>query len=348
MAQLLITGGAGFIGSHTCLALLEAGHNLIVLENYSNSSNEALRRVAELAGVRLGDRITLLQGDIRNQEDLEMAFSQEKKTIDAVVHFAGLKAVGESVQQPLRYWDVNVGGTCSLLGAMKRHGCRTIVFSSSATVYGYPKKVPIQETAIVQPISPYGRTKAAVEKLLTDVSESEDGWCIACLRYFNPVGAHSSGRIGESPYGMPNNLFPFVCQVAVGQRKELKIFGGDWPTTDGTPVRDYIHVMDLAEGHCAALEVLMRERPQVLTINLGCGYGYSVLEVVKAFESVSSMDVPFKIVARRPGDVSCSIADSTLAANRLGWVTRRNLVDMCRDAFAWQKDNPFGYFSKND
>lgn len=264
LAQLLITGGAGFIGSHTCLVLLEAGHQLVVLDNFSNSSPEALHRVAELAGLAEGSaQLRIVEGDIRNHSDLERAFdaAPAQQPIEAVIHFAGLKAVGESVQDPLRYWDVNLSGSRLLLERMQSRGCRTLVFSSSATLYGYPEQVPIPETAPVRPINPYGHSKAAVEQLLADLAASEAGWRIASLRYFNPVGAHPSGRIGEDPNGIPNNLFPFISQVAVGRRDELQVFGGDWPTADGTGVRDYIHVMDLAEGHGATLAMLLREPP---------------------------------------------------------------------------------------
>ena len=261
--------------------------------------------------------------------------------IRAVIHFAGLKAVGESVADPLRYWDVNVCGSRALLSAMNAHDCRTLVFSSSATLYGYPNAVPIPETAPVQPINPYGHSKAAVERMLADLSASAPStWRIACLRYFNPVGAHPSGRIGEDPLGIPNNLFPFISQVAVGARDQLSVFGGDWPTPDGTGVRDYIHVMDLAEGHRAALDCLLAEAPQLLTLNLGTGKGASVLEVVNAFEAASGRSVPCSVVARRPGDAAITVADPTLAEARLGWSTSRTLVDMCRDGWAWQSANP--------
>jgi len=344
MAQLLITGGAGFIGSHTCLVLLEAGHRLVVLDDFSNSSPEALRRVLELAGLPPGDpRLQTITGDIRSAADLERAFQAAPQPIEAVVHFAGLKAVGESVQDPLRYWDVNVAGSRCLLKAMQRHGCRTLVFSSSATLYGLPDQVPIAETAPVQPINPYGHTKAAVEQLLADLAASEPGWRIARLRYFNPVGAHPSGRIGEDPLGPPNNLFPFISQVAVGRRPELQVFGNDWPTADGSGVRDYIHVMDLAEGHRAALDTLLAEPPQLLTLNLGSGEGHSVLELVQAFEAASGRPVPYRVVARRPGDAACTGADPQLALQRLGWRTRRTLADICRDGWAWQQANPEGY-----
>ncbi len=346
MARLLITGGAGFIGTHTCLVLLEAGHELVVIDNYANSSPEALRRVAELAGPGAKGRLQVIEGDIRRSDDLERAFAAGTSTqagIEAVIHFAGLKAVGESVAEPLHYWDVNVGGSQRLLAAMAAHGCRTLVFSSSATLYGYPEAVPIPESAPVRPINPYGHTKAAVEQMLADVAASETGWRIACLRYFNPVGAHPSGRIGEDPNGIPNNLFPFISQVAVGQLEQVQVFGGDWPTPDGSGVRDYIHVMDLAEGHQAALEVLLAEEPQLLTLNLGSGQGHSVLEVVEAFGQACCQPIPYAVVERRPGDAAITVADASAAAARLGWRTRRNMTDICRDGWAWQSTNPQGY-----
>ena len=347
MTQFLITGGAGFIGSHTALVLLEAGHSLVVLDNFASSCLESLRRVQELAGSEATGRLTVVEGDIRSAADLERAFAAapENSPIEAVIHFAGLKAVGESVRDPLRYWDVNLGGSRQLLAAMQSQGCRTLVFSSSATLYGYPEVVPIPETAPIQPINPYGHSKAAVEQLLADLAASEPGWRIARLRYFNPVGAHPSGRIGEDPSGIPNNLFPFVSQVAVGRRQRLQVFGGDWPTPNGSGIRDYIHVMDLAEGHRAALEVLLAEPPQLLTLNLGSGQGHSVLHVVAAFEAASGRPVPYELVARRPGDAASSVADPALAAQRLGWRTRRGLAEMCRDGWAWQSANPSGYGS---
>ena len=338
---ILITGGAGFIGSHTCLVLLEAGYRLIVLDNFSNSSPESLRRVQELAGAEAASRLVVVEGDIRSADDLNRAFqaaagptgaaAHTTGQVAAVVHFAGLKAVGESIADPLAYWEVNVAGSGQLLAAMRAHGCRTIVFSSSATVYGIPEQVPIPETAPVRPINPYGQTKAAVEQLLADLAASEAGWRIARLRYFNPVGAHPSGRIGEDPHDVPNNLFPFVSQVAVGRREHLQVYGGDWPTPDGSGVRDYIHVMDLAEGHLAALETLLKEEPQLLTANLGSGQGHSVLEVVAAFAQASGRPVPYQLVNRRAGDAACSLADPAFATSRLGWSTQRSLAEICRD-----------------
>ncbi len=348
MAKLLITGGAGFIGSHTCLVLLEAGHDLIVIDDYSNSSPKALKRVANLAEENSDQtRLQVQIGDIRQQDCLEAIFAEATKQgnpIDAVIHFAGLKAVGESVREPLRYWDVNVCGSRSLMKVMETHGCRTLVFSSSATLYGMPELVPIPESSKIQPINPYGHSKAAVEQLLTDLfASSPNAWKIASLRYFNPVGAHPSGRIGEDPLGIPNNLFPFISQVAIGRRQTLPVYGNDWPTPDGTCVRDYIHVMDLAEGHKAALDCLFAEPPQQLTVNLGSGSGSSVLDVVKAFEAASSRSVPYELVARRPGDAAITVADPSLAAQRLGWKTSRSLADICRDGWAWQSMNPSGY-----
>lgn len=347
MAQLLITGGAGFIGSHSCLVLLEAGHNLVVLDNFDNSSPESLKRVLELAGPSAAGRLRVVEGDIRSAADLERAFEAAPagQPITAVVHFAGLKAVGESVREPLRYWDVNLCGSRQLLEAMQAHGCRSLVFSSSCTVYGLPEQTPISESAAIQPINPYGHSKAAVERLLADLAASEAGWRIARLRYFNPVGAHPSGRIGEDPRGIPNNLFPFVSQVAVGRRDCLQVFGGDWPTPDGSGIRDYIHVMDLAEGHRAALDVLLAESPQLLSLNLGSGQGHSVLEVVRAFELASGRSVPYTVVERRDGDAASTVADPRLAATRLGWRTRRSLEEMCLDGWTWQQANPEGYGS---
>ncbi len=362
---MLLTGGAGFIGSHTCLALLEAGHRVVVIDDFSNGSPEALRRVCELAGLggwrQLSPerwaaengkpaRFTLLKGDVRSPRDLDRAFEDGEvggDGVGAVLHFAGLKAVGESMGQPLRYWDVNVVGAVRLLEAMGRHGCQTLVFSSSATLYGITDRVPIPETAPLQPINPYGYTKAAVERMLADVAASAPGWRIALLRYFNPVGAHPSGRIGEDPNGLPNNLFPFLCQVAAGRRQRLEVFGGDWPTPDGTGIRDYLHVMDLAEGHGRALEELQAEPPQLLTLNLGSGHGHSVLDLVRSFEATNGLTLPYTVVDRRPGDSAISVADPREAERRMGWRTRRSLADICRDGWAWQSANPEGYRSSD-
>jgi len=346
MPQLLITGGAGFVGSHACLSFLESGYSLVVIDNYSNGSLQALRRVSELAGLNdNSERLNLVEGDICSISDLDRAFSLSKEPIEAVVHFAGLKAVGESLEIPLKYWDVNVTGSIRLLEAMKRYNCRTIVFSSSATVYGYPKVIPISEEADVNPINPYGKTKAAVENLLFDLNINEARWRTASLRYFNPVGSHPSGLIGEDPNGRPNNLFPFISQVAVGRMKELEIFGTDWPTSDGSAIRDYIHVMDLVEGHRCALEFLLDGPPQSFVMNLGSGKGHSVFEVLHSYEKVIERSLPFKIVSRRLGDVASSVADASLAKSRLGWETKRNLLDMCKDSWTWQRRNPLGYKS---
>ena len=301
----------------------------------------------------------MVEGDIRHPLDLSKAFATGWGRFDAVIHFAGLKAVAQSVHEPLLYWDVNVGGSQHLLAAMAEHGCHTLVFSSSATVYGLPERIPIPETAAVLPINPYGHTKAAVERMLADLAASEGsqppgskappsgGWRIARLRYFNPVGAHPSGRIGEDPQGPPDNLFPYVSQVALGRRPRLQVFGGDWPTPDGTGIRDYIHVMDLAEGHLATLEALWNEPPQLLTLNLGSGCGYSVLEVVRAFERASGRAVAFDLVTRRAGDAAHSVADPSEALRRLGWRARRDLGQMCADGWAWQQRHPQGYRSAN-
>lgn len=356
MAHLLITGGAGFIGSHTTLCLLEAGHSIVVLDNFVNGNHEALRRVAQLAhlppltavapGVweALGEQagLTVLQGDVRHPSDLEGAIKMHP--VHAVLHFAGLKAPAESIRKPLHYWDVNVSGSRSLFEAMQRHGCRTLIFSSSATVYGFPETIPISESAAVRPLHPYGHTKAAVEQLLADLAASEEGWRIARLRYFNPVGAHPSGLIGEDPKGEPTNLFPLIAQVALGQRSMLPVYGDDWPTADGSGVRDFIHVMDLAEGHCRALDHLLQgNHDTLLTLNLGTGKGISVLEMVQAFSAISGKPIPHGILPRRDGDTSTSVADPLLAKLAMGWSARRSLADMCRDGWQWQTANPLGY-----
>ena len=337
--RILITGGAGFIGSHTCLVLLEAGHALVVLDNFDNSSPEALKRVQELAG---RDALAVLEGDVRNSADLNRAF-REFGPIDGVIHFAGLKAVGESVADPLRYWDVNLNGSRALAAAMEQHGCRTLVFSSTSTVYGEPEQFPLREDLATAPVHPYAQTKLAVEQMLQALCRNHP-WRVACLRYFNPVGAHPSGRIGEDPLGIPNNLFPFITQVAAGRRDRLRVFGNDYPTHDGTGIRDYIHVMDLAEAHAVTLDHLFRQTaPSRLTLNIGTGHGLSVLDVVKGFEAATGLHIPYDLVDRRPGDVPRLQACPERATTVLGWTARRSLEEMCRDGWAWQQVNPTGY-----
>ncbi|MFN9623093.1 MAG: UDP-glucose 4-epimerase GalE [Cyanobacteriota bacterium] len=358
MANLLITGGGGFIGSHCTLCLLAEGHDVVVLESFANSDLEALRRVAQLANLPplnrtapgiwqargSGPGLTVIEGDVRHPVDVERAMAL--RPVEAVLHFAGLKALAESIREPLHYWDVNVHGSRCLLETMRRHGCRTLIFSSSATLYGYPASLPIRESAPVRPLHPYGHTKAAVEQLLADLAASEPGWRIARLRYFNPVGAHPSGRIGEDPRGEPTNLFPLIGQVAMGQRPSLAIFGTDWPTADGSGVRDYIHVMDLAEGHGSALKHLLQaEDDTLLTLNLGSGEGISVLEMVRAYADISGRPIPQVRQPRREGDAACSVADPSLAREVLGWSTRRNLTDICRDGWRWHGTHPRGYGS---
>ena len=333
---VLVTGGAGYIGSHACVALIEAGYDVVVLDNLCNSSQVALQRVQDICGTSVGFR----QGDIRDRACLDQLFNEHQ--VDAVLHFAGLKAVGESVEQPLQYYDNNVTGSLVLLAAMQQAGVRNLVFSSSATVYGDPVTVPIREDFAVGPTNPYGRTKLMVEDILADWHAANPDWSIGRLRYFNPVGAHASGRIGEDPQGTPNNLMPFVAQVAVGKREKLFVFGDDYATPDGTGVRDYIHVMDLVEGHVVALDYIRRECG-LHTINLGTGNGVSVLEMVGAFERVSGRPVPYEIVDRRPGDIATCWADPALAQALLQWKASRNLTQMCEDTWRWQSDNPRGY-----
>jgi UDP-glucose 4-epimerase len=334
--MILLTGGAGYIASHACVALLNAGHEVVVLDNLSNSSPVALERVARICG----KPPAFVEGDVRDVELLDRLFAE--RPIRAVMHFAGLKAVGESVEKPLEYYDNNVRGTLELLAAMRRAGVRTIVFSSSATVYGDPASVPIREDFPRSATNPYGRSKLMIEDILGDLDRAESGWNIARLRYFNPVGAHESGLIGEDPQGIPNNLMPFVAQVAIGRRERLSVFGSDYPTPDGTGVRDYIHVVDLAEGHLAALNWLEREGG-LLTVNLGTGQGYSVLDMVQAFEQASGRPVPYEIVGRRPGDIAACWADPSLARELLGWEAKRGIDAMCADAWRWQSMNPAGY-----
>ncbi len=333
---ILITGGAGYIGSHTAVTLMEAGHRVVLVDNLCNSSARVLDRLRRLCG----DAFEFVQADVRDGAALDALF--EHQTIASVIHFAGLKAVGESLAQPLRYFDHNVGGTISLLQAMERAGVRRLVFSSSATVYGDPASVPIPETAPLTATNPYGRTKLVCEDLLRELTHADARWQVAILRYFNPVGAHESGLIGEAPSGVPNNLMPYITQVAVGQRDALNIFGNDWPTPDGTGVRDYIHVMDLARGHLAALRYIEREG-QSLTVNLGTGAGVSVQQLVDTFARVTGHPIAHRHVARRPGDVAACWADTTLARTLLGWQAEHDLARMCEDAWRWQAMNPAGY-----
>lgn len=334
---ILVTGGAGYIGSHTTLVLMLAGYDVVVLDNLCNSSVESLHRVAAICG-RMP---IILHGDIRSANQLDAVFA--KYPIDAVLHFAGLKAVGESVRKPLEYYDINVGGSVSLCQAMARAGVYRLVFSSSATVYGATSRMPLQETSPTSlPTNPYGRTKLIVEEMLRDLAVSDPRWSIALLRYFNPIGAHKSGLIGDDPNGIPNNLLPYLTQVAVGRLEQLSVFGDDYPTRDGTGVRDYIHVMDLAEGHARTLEVL-RERSGVSVWNLGTGVGHSVLEVIDAFQRASRRTVPYRIMGRRPGDVAECWADPSRSALELGWEARRGLDEMMQDAWRWQSAHPNGY-----
>ena len=334
--MILLTGGAGYIGSHTGVSLLDAGHEVVILDNLSNSSRLAVERIARICG----KTPTFIEGDVRDAALLDRLFAE--LPIRAVMHFAGLKAVGESVEKPLEYYDNNVRGTLELLAAMRRAGVRTIVFSSSATVYGDPARVPIGEDFPRSATNPYGRSKLMIEDILADLHRAEPGWHVARLRYFNPVGAHASGLIGEDPRGIPNNLMPFVAQVAIGRRERLSVFGGDYATADGTGVRDYIHVVDLAEGHVAALGWLEREGG-MLTVNLGTGQGYSVLDMVRAFERASGRAVPYQIVERRAGDIAACWADPSLARRLLGWEARRGIDAMCADTWRWQTMNPDGY-----
>ena len=328
--MILVTGGAGYIGSHVCVALAAAGERFVVLDNFSNSRPSVLERVQQITG----QAVQCVQGDVRDAALLQELFASH--AIEAVMHFAAFKAVGESVAQPLRYYDNNVAGTVALLQAMDAAGVRSMVFSSSATVYGDPASLPIREDFPLSATNPYGWSKLMMEQVLADVAAAEPGlWRIARLRYFNPVGAHESGLIGEDPQGIPNNLLPYVAQVAAGQREALSVYGDDYPTVDGTGVRDYIHVCDLAEGHVAALRYL-RQHPGLLTVNLGTGRPVSVLEMVRGFEQASGRPVPYRIVARRPGDVAACWADPALAERLLGWRARRGVEAMCRDAWRWQ------------
>jgi UDP-glucose 4-epimerase len=334
--KVLVTGGAGYIGSHTCVELLKAGHDVVVVDNLSNSSEESLRRVQRIAGrAPVFERV-----DIRDGAGLDRIFGEH--AIDAVIHFAGLKAVGESVQQPLRYYRNNVEGTLALCEAMSSHGVFDLVFSSSATVYGDPHTVPITEDFPLSATNPYGRSKLMVEEILRDLGRADPRWNLVLLRYFNPVGAHESGLIGEDPNGIPNNLVPYITQVAVGKLEQLAVFGDDWPTPDGTGVRDFIHVVDLAIGHLKALDKLAAN-PGVVAYNLGTGQGYSVLQMIAAVEEACGRKINYRIAPRRPGDIATCYADPTFAAAELNWRAERGIAQMTRDAWNWQRSNPNGY-----
>ena len=334
--SILVTGGAGYIGSHTCVELLTAGYDVVVLDNLCNSCEESLQRVREITG----KDVTFYQADLLDEQAVNHVFDNEN--IEAVIHFAGLKAVGESVSKPLEYYHNNVTGTLILCDCMRRHGVKNIVFSSSATVYGSPKTVPIREDFALHVTNPYGRTKLMLEEILTDLHTSDPAWTVILLRYFNPIGAHKSGRIGENPRGIPNNLLPYVAQVAVGKLECVNVFGNDYDTPDGTGVRDYIHVVDLALGHVKALKKL-GENPGVVAYNLGTGVGYSVLDIIHAFEKACGKKIPYRITARRPGDIAVCYADATKAYQELGWKAVRNLDEMCEDSWRWQKNNPNGF-----
>lgn len=335
---ILVTGGAGFIGSHTCVSLTQAGYEVVIVDNYYNSSPKSLARINELCGKEL----KFYECDIRDKAGMDKIFKENK--IEAVIHFAGLKAVGESCQKPIEYYDNNIGGTLTLCDVMRENNCKNIVFSSSATVYGMDNVSPLKETMKTGgTTNPYGTTKYMIEIILEDIFKSDNKWNVTLLRYFNPIGAHKSGRIGENPNGIPNNLMPYITQVAIGKLPELSVFGDDYDTPDGTGVRDYIHVVDLAEGHVKALDNILEGNKGVQVFNLGTGQGYSVLEIVKAFEQASGKKVPYKIVARRPGDIATCYSDPSKAKEVLGWEAKRGLSEMCEDSWRWQSQNPNGF-----
>lgn len=334
---ILVTGGSGFIGSHTVVELLEAGREVVVIDNLSNSSPVALNRVEEITG----KQVVFYQADIRDREALEEVFVKEK--IESCIHFAGLKAVGESVEKPWEYYDNNITGTLTLVDVMRKHHVKNIIFSSSSTVYGDPDSVPVtEESPLKKCTNPYGSTKFMLEQILTDIQTADPKWNVVLLRYFNPIGAHKSGRIGENPNGIPNNLMPYITQVAVGKRERLGVFGDDYDTPDGTGVRDYIHVVDLARGHVKALKKI-EEKAGLCIYNLGTGQGYSVLDVVKNFEEASGVKIPYEILPRRVGDIAANYADASKALRELGWKAEYTLKDMCADSWNWQKNNPDGY-----
>ncbi len=351
MRSILITGGLGFIGTHTCYSLLCKQYTIYVIDSLTNSSISSLTNVLNLYRKDFpmsANTINFTKGDIRDLETLERLFITAKNDgnpIEGVIHFAGLKAVAESIIHPSVYWDINVKGTINLLKAMDKYGCKTIVYSSSATVYGASNKSPISEQGSLGPINPYGHTKYASELLLKDIfNATRSDWRIAILRYFNPIGAHPSGEIGESPQGIPNNVFPYICKVANKRLDKLNIFGNDWPTIDGTCIRDYIHVLDLADGHLAALNFLFSDSPQLITVNLGTGNGVSVLELVKTFQKVNQISFDYQFTERRPGDCAVMFADINYAKSCLDWSPKRSLEDMCRDGWKWETKNPTGYY----
>ena len=335
--RILVTGGAGYIGSHTCVELLDAGYEVVILDNLYNSSKKAVDRIEEITG----KKVTFYENDMLDKEALENIFSKEK--IDCVIHFAGLKAVGESVAKPLEYYKNNISGTLTLVEVMREHNCKNIIFSSSATVYGDPAFIPItEECPKGTPTNPYGWTKSMLEQILTDLHTADAEWNVILLRYFNPIGAHKSGMIGEDPKGIPNNLLPYVAQVAIGKLECVGVFGDDYDTPDGTGVRDYIHVVDLAIGHVKAIDKI-KENPGVKVYNLGTGNGYSVLDVIKAFSKACGHDVPYQIKERRPGDIATCYADASLAKKELGWEAQFGIEEMCADSWNWQSKNPNGY-----
>lgn len=335
---ILVTGGAGFIGSHTCVELLNAGYEIVVVDNYYNANPKSLERVKELTGKDFKS----YECDIRDSEGMDKIFKENK--IDAVIHFAGLKAVGESCQKPIEYYDNNIGGTLKLCDVMRNNGCKNIVFSSSATVYGMNNVSPLKETMKTGgTTNPYGTTKYMIEIILEDIYKSDNEWNVTLLRYFNPIGAHESGRIGENPNGIPNNLMPYITQVAIGKRPYLSVYGNDYDTPDGTGIRDYIHVVDLADGHVKAVKNILEGDKGVQVFNLGTGKGYSVLDIVKAFSKAYGKELPYKIAPRRPGDLAVCYSDPTKAKEVLGWEAKRGIDDMCRDSWNWQSKNPNGY-----
>ncbi len=337
MGKILVTGGAGFIGSHTVVELQNAGYDVVVIDNLSNASEKSLERVEEITG----KKVPFYKGDIRDREILNKIFNENK--IDAVIHFAGLKAVGESVSKPWEYYENNIAGTLTLTDVMRQNGCKNIIFSSSATVYGTPAFIPItEECPKGQCTNPYGWTKSMLEQILSDMQKADPEWNVILLRYFNPIGAHKSGRIGENPNGIPNNLMPYITQVAVGKLPQLTVYGNDYDTHDGTGVRDYIHVVDLAIGHVKALKKI-EEKAGLKIYNLGTGHGYSVLDVVNAFVEATGQKVPYVIKERRPGDIATCYADATKAKEELGWVAERELKEMCEDSWRWQSNNPNGF-----